>query len=175
MSDLKMPDVDAIRRSLPVAGTEREQLNGFLDYHRATILKKISGANEEAMKRPSSPPSTLNLLGLVKHLALNETWWFQVQFAGLDVDLPEAEDPDADFQIEPGETLEDIVALYLAECEKSRQIVSATSLDDASAKTSRSGKNFNLRWIILHMIEETARHNGHADFLREGIDGVTGE
>src|SRR5260370_32736691 len=98
MSDFKMPDVDAIRRSLPVSGTERELLNGFLDYHRATILKKIIGANEEAMKRPSSPPSTLNLFDLVKHLALNETWWFQVQFAGLEVGLADIFEPGVGFQ-----------------------------------------------------------------------------
>lgn len=177
MPELQWPDVEAIRKSLPVSGSERDLLNGFLDYHRATILKKIKGASEEDLKRPTNPPSTLNLLGLVKHLALNEAWWFGSQFAGQSIDIPgvDENDPESDFVVNPDETLEGIVQLYLTECEKARRIVAAAELDDLAVATNRAGEHFNLRWIILHMIEETARHNGHADFLRESLDGVTGE
>ncbi len=171
-----MYDNTVVRSDPPLAGAEREMLAGFLDYHRATILQKISGVSGEDLKRPSSPPSTLTLLGLLKHLAVNEQWWFQVQFAGREVTFVEIEgDPDPEMRIEPGETAASIATFYQAEVEKSRQIVSAASLDDLSAGTSRSGEKFSLRWIILHMIEETARHNGHADFLRQAIDGATGE
>ncbi|MBN9390017.1 MAG: DinB family protein [Chloroflexi bacterium] len=166
-----------IRRDPPAIAAERETLNGFLDYHRATILKKVQGVDEEKGKRPSMPPSTLNLVGLVKHLAVNEIWWFQDRFAGLNPQgLPDADnDPEADFRVEPGETLAGLIAYYNEACEASRRIVASASLDDLSAATGRDGTKFTLRWIILHMIEETARHNGHADLLREGIDGVTGE
>jgi hypothetical protein len=161
----------------PAIAPEKETLNGFLDYHRATILRKVSGVDELKGSKPSMPPSTLNLIGLVKHLAVNEIWWFQDRFAGLNPQgLPDADtDPEADFRVEPGETLEGYIAYYREACEKSRQIVAAHSLDDLSVATGRSGSQFTLRWIMLHMLEETARHNGHADFLREGIDGVTGE
>src|SRR4051812_1943265 len=113
MSELQIPDVEAIRKSLPISGNERDLLNGFLDYHRATILKKIKGASEEDLKRRTNPPSTLNLLGLVKHLALNEAWWFGAQFAGIPINIPGVDDndPESDFVVNPDETLEGIVQL----------------------------------------------------------------
>lgn len=168
---------EVVRHDPPYQAGERETLNGFLDYHRATILKKVQGVNEEKGSKPSMPPSTLNLIGLVKHLAVNEIWWFQDRFAGLNPQgLPDADnDPEADFRVEPDETLEGFIAYYKEACEESRRIVANASLDDLSAATLRDGTKVTLRWIILHMLEETARHNGHADFLREGIDGVTGE
>lgn len=138
---------------------------------------KIEGVPDADLRR-SMVPSGTTLLGMVKHLAYVERSWFQNVFMGREVDLPWTdEDPEADFRIEPGETTEQIVQLYRDECEKSRGIISEASLDDLSKGRPDSGKRsgFSLRWIVVHMIEETARHNGHTDILREQIDGVTGE
>ena len=153
----------------PLATSEREMLNAWLDYHRATLLQKISGVGEEGARRRTVPPSTLSLLSLVKHLAYVERWWFQVVFEG----QAELDFPEDDFQLEPEDTVENTVAFYRDEVEKSRQIVAKASYDDLSRLPDRPG--VSLRWIVSHMIEETARHNGHADLLREAIDGVTGQ
>ena len=145
----------------------------FLDHHRATLLWKIDGVSDEDLRRPMVPSGT-SLLGMVKHLAYVERGWFQRTFLAQDVSFPwTKEDPDADFRIEPDETTQDVIDLYNQECEISRQIVGAASLDDMARHSKRS--DYSLRWILVHMIEETARHNGHADILREMIDGTTGE
>ena len=145
----------------------------FLDYHRATLLMKIDGVSDEDLRRPMVPSGT-TLLGMVKHLAFVERSWFQRVFTNVEVEFPWTdEDPDADFRIEPNETTREIVQLYEGECQKSRDITEKASLDDISTFEKRAG--FSLRWILTHMIEETARHNGHADILREQIDGSTGE
>ena len=145
----------------------------FLDHHRATLLWKIDGVSDEDLRRPMVPSGT-SLLGMVKHLAYVERGWFQRAFLGQEVTVPwTKEDPDADFRIEPDETTQDIIDLYNQECEINRQIVGAASLDDMARYSKRS--DYSLRWILVHMIEETARHNGHADILREMIDGTTGE
>ena len=154
---------------------EKEMLTGTLDYHRATIKWKLEGLSHEQATRPMTPSDT-KLLGILKHLAYVERWWFQENFLGRACEYPwtATGDMEADFKIFPGETIESIVALYDAECEESRRIVAAASLDDVAAKTRRDGGHPTLRWIMLHMIEEVARHNGHADILRELIDGKTG-
>lgn len=168
-----MSNENFTRVNPPHNASEREMLNTFLDYHRATLLQKIEGLSREDLTRPSSSPSTLTLLGLVKHLAYVERSWFQWSFLNQEPSFPwSKEDPDADFRVEPEESVDDIVALYKAEVEKSRQIANAAELDAVSA---RPGRDHTLRWILVHMIEETARHNGHADFLREAVDGKTGE
>lgn len=167
---------NVIRLDPPPIASEKETLTGFLDWHRATILRKVYRVDEAKGQQPSMPPSTLNLIGLVKHLAVNELWWFQDRFAGIEYHGPgDDDDPTGDFYLAPGETLESVIAFYKDACEKSRRVVAAHAMDDLSVAIGRSGSQFTLRWIILHMIEETARHNGHADLLREGIDGVTGE
>ena len=154
---------------------EKESLAATLDFHRATIKWKIEGLALEDATRPMTPSGT-NLLGMVKHLAYVERWWFQDNFLGRDCEYPWTEDDwDADFRIEPDETIESIFALYDAECEVARGIVEAASLDDVAARPrQRTGGHPSLRWIMLHMIEEVARHNGQADILRELIDGRTG-
>lgn len=154
---------------------EKEALAATLDFHRATIKWKIEGLSLEDAVRPMTPSDT-KLLGIVKHLAYVERWWFQDNFLGRDCTYPwtESGDMEADFRIEPGETIESIFALYDAECEESRKIIEAASLDDVAARPRRTGGYPSLRWIMLHMIEEVARHNGHADILRELIDGRTG-
>ena len=148
-------------------------LGAWLDFHRATLLMKIDGVGDGELRRPMTQSGT-NLLGMVKHLAYVERWWFQEVFAGRSMDYPWTdEDPDADWRVESHETTGEIVALYRNECDESHAILRENLLDDLARHPGRS--DFTLRWIALHMIEETARHNGHADILREMIDGSTGE
>jgi uncharacterized damage-inducible protein DinB len=151
---------------------ERETLEKYLDYHRATLLWKTEGLSDQDLRRAVAP-SGLTLLGLAKHLAYVERYWFQSVFAALDVQFPWSdEDPDADFRVEPNETTEQILSLYRTECERSREISAAASMDDRARGPRR--EEYTLRWILAHMVEETARHNGHADIIRELIDGSTG-
>ena len=160
----------------PSTGGEREMLAGFLDFQRATLLWKLEGLDDEQLRRAMVPSGT-SLLGLVKHLAYVERSWFQGVWDGQEVSLPwTKEDPDADWRIEPDETTEDVLALYNGECDRSRAIVAgATSLDEIAEHPRRQGWKMSRRWILIHMIEETARHVGHADILREQLDGATGE
>jgi uncharacterized damage-inducible protein DinB len=157
----------------PHAGSEVETLNGFLDFQRATLLWKLEGLDDQQLRRAMVPSGT-SLLGIVKHLAYVERSWFQRVWAGQEVSFPwTEEDPDADWRIEPDETTQDVLALYDGECARSREIVAAATSLDETAKV-RWGK-VSRRWILTHMIEETARHVGHADILREQLDGATGE
>jgi hypothetical protein len=158
----------------PLAVDERATLDAFLDFQRSVMIRKAEGLSEADAGRRSTP-SALTLLGMVKHLAYVERWWFQICFAGEDVpQLSTDEDPDADFRIEPGETVESVIDLYRGEMERSREIAKGASLDDLAATPIRLGI-VSLRWIVVHMIEETARHAGHADIIREAIDGATGD
>jgi len=146
----------------PSTGGEREMLAGFLDFQRATLLWKLEGLDDEQLRRAMVPSGT-SLLGLVKHLAYVERSWFQGVWDGQEVSLPY-------------ETTEDVLALYDGECDRSRAIVAAaSSLDDIAEHPRRQGWKMSRRWILIHMIEETARHVGHADILREQLDGATGE
>ena len=153
---------------------ERRALAEWLDYHRATILQKVNGLDDEQLRR-EMVPSRLCLLGLVKHLTSVEHGWFVVNFAqsGEPHMFESPDDPDADFHIEESETTDAIVQGYLGSCARSREIYASASSLDATFPHPRRG-NMGLRWLMLHMIEETARHNGHADIIREEIDGATG-
>ena len=140
---------------------------------------KLEGVSDEDLRKAMVPSGT-SLLGMMKHLAYVERWWFQQIFAGRDdCEYPWTDDdPDADFRIEPDETTQQIFDLYNAECEVNRHIVAPARLDEMAKgkkKPNDPRPGFSLRWILVHMIEETARHNGHADILREQIDGATGE
>jgi uncharacterized damage-inducible protein DinB len=164
-------------RRVPLrTGPEKETLEEFLDYHRDTLLWKISGLSDHDLRQRMVPSGT-SLLGIVKHLGFVEQNWF-FGFAGMEYETPVPwtdEDPDADFRIEPHETTKAILDFYGAKCAMSRQIVAAASLDDISKRKEVPPEGPpTLRWILIHMIEETARHNGHADILREQIDGATG-
>jgi uncharacterized damage-inducible protein DinB len=161
------------RRDEAVASTEElTLLTAFLDDLRETILWKLDGVSSEAA-RASVVPSGTSLLGMTKHLGFVERYWFQARFAGREVAFPwSEEDPDADWRTEGCETPEGVADFYRAEAERSREVVAAAQgLDTLAAR----GKPVTLRWILLHMIEETARHAGHADLLREAADGAIGE
>jgi uncharacterized damage-inducible protein DinB len=152
---------------------ERDALTEQLDFHRATLLRKLEGLDDEPLRRPMTA-SGLSLLGLVKHLAETEHGWFLKIYAGLpEPDLfPTDGAPDADFRVGPDETADVVVGQYLRTCERARAVVAAGQLDDVV--TTPSGAEANLRAILVHMAQETARHNGHADIIREFLDGATG-
>jgi uncharacterized damage-inducible protein DinB len=164
--------------TLPAAG-ELETLNSFLDFQRATMIRKVEGLTDEQAASQPVAPSTLSLSGLIKHLSLVEESWFQSVFAGGELrepwsSAPFDDDKDWEFNSASEDRLSDLVEMYESACEKSREVVaSADSLGEMSEKDTRRGK-VSLRWILLHMIEETARHAGHADLIRERIDGATG-
>jgi uncharacterized damage-inducible protein DinB len=161
------------RYGAPIAGNEKDVLGGFLDHYRQTLLDICQGLSEEDLRRPMVPSGT-SLLGLIKHLAYVEYGWFQESVANERFDYPfDAQDPDADFRIEQGETAEQIFDLYRRACERSRLALEAASLDDLVENPDRS-RDYNVRWVVVHMIEETARHAGHADIIREQLDGKAG-
>jgi len=161
------------RYGTPVAGGEKEVLGGFLDHYRTTILEICEGLSEEQMRRPMVPSGT-SLLGMIYHLVYVERGWFEENVAGLTVEYPfDEEDPDADFRVPADLSAEDVFDLYREQCARSRRILDAASLDDSVKGQNRSA-DYNVRWVVVHMIEETARHAGHADILREQIDGATG-
>lgn len=169
------PWADDPRPAPPRAGDERDMLSAFLDWHRQTFELKCSGVAAERLSERGIPPSQLSLHGLLRHLAGVERWWFRVQFAGEEVPLLyySDEDPDQDFDDLDGDVAE-AFAVWRAECARSRDIVAnASSLDDTSVQAAR-GEPVSLRWVLMHQIAEYARHNGHADLLRERIDGATG-
>jgi hypothetical protein len=165
---------DDTRDPLPRTGDERTLLTTLLDWHRETFALKCAGVPPERLSEKSVPPSDLSLHGLVRHLAGTERWWFRQQFRGEDVPhlYYTDDDPDQDFGTLDGDP-DEAFAVWQAECALSREIVAAADLEDTGIQRS-SGQPISLRRIVLHMIAEYARHNGHADLLRERIDGATG-
>jgi hypothetical protein len=168
------PDRPIVARVRPVEdGGERDTLTQMLDFLRATVVVKATGLTDEAAADRPVPASALTVAGLVKHLTGTERFWFSIDFAGLDVTEPWPDDDrHGNFRLAPDDTLADIVAGYVAECEQSRRAIAGAPLD---AIARADGMSFNLRYALTHMIEETARHCGHLDLLRESIDGVTGQ
>ncbi len=163
------------RHDRPFAGPEKPMLEAFLDWQRATLLCKIAGLSDQDLRR-RHVPSGLTLLGIVKHLADVERSWFRDVFAGEDLSRTrDPDDPDRYWRIEPDETTDEVVAFYEGEVECARAIVRNADLDDLARSPRPDKPGLTLRWIVLHMIEETARHVGHADLIREAIDGQTGE
>jgi uncharacterized damage-inducible protein DinB len=158
---------------------ELAMLTQFLDFHRATLVWKVSGL-DKAQLATRVGSSSLTLPGLVKHMAHNEDSWFQDVLMGRELPEPWAsapfdDDPDWDLNTGLDDDLDDLLALYAQACDRSRAAVAEVGdLDTVGAHVKR-GDRVTMRWILLHMIEETARHNGHADLLREHIDGETGE
>lgn len=170
------------RQDPPLQADERAALSAFLDFQRATLLLKAEGLTHEQLAAPAVPTTELTLAGLLKHLALVEDSWFQEVFLGLVIPEPWAsapweDDRDWEFHTAPDDDPAHLVQLYRDSIGRSRQVVAAAaSLDELSVKPDkRQGTPYSLRWILLHMIEETARHCGHADLIREAIDGQTGD
>ena len=168
---------DVARTDPPQVNGERAALQSWLDYHRATLLFKCQGLTGDQLVMRAAEPSTLSLLGLVRHMTEVERGWFRRGFAA-DAGPPPLyytdEDPDGDFDNADPAQAEADFATYRAECVLADEAVRGRSLDD-TLTGGRSGRIVDLRWVYLHMIEEYARHNGHADLLRERIDGVTGD
>ena len=156
---------------------ERTALEQWLDLHRATLLVKCAGLTAEQLKRRAVAPSALSLLGLVRHLTEVERWWFRMHAGGEQLDFPY--DPDqvgADFDDIAEADAEATLRAYVQEIEASRASVASKDLDlVVPSRGDHPERTRDIRWIYLHMIEEYARHNGHADLLREAIDGATGD
>ncbi len=167
-------DIEDPRRHDPDGvAPEREMLEEWLEFHRTTLLLKCEGVNEAGLKQRPVPSSKLSLHGLVRHMAEVERNWFQRVLQGnsappiwFDPRVDDSELVPLDEEVWP-----DDLAAWLAECERSRHAAAAHGLDDTGI---RHGKPHSLRWIYLHMIEEYARHNGHADLIRELVDGEVG-
>ena len=160
------------RVSVPLVATEREALAGWLDYYRADLLAKLEGLTQEQADR-RVVPSLNTLHGLVRHLTKVEFVWFVQMISGLDEPAPFGfpDRVDGDFLLDDGATLAQDVARYVAAGERSREIFTGVGLDEV--RTHRRFGEIDVRWIMIHMIEEYAQHNGHADILRELIDGAT--
>jgi uncharacterized damage-inducible protein DinB len=164
------PEVD--RASYPDLGDEAAVLGGWLDYQRDTLLHKCAGLTEAQLKTASAEPSNLTLLGLVRHMTELERW-FRGLFTGESADDPYSTEgqPDAAFDAVASADARADLALFGAEVELTRKAISLRDLGDTF---SEDGQTHNLRTMCVHIIEEYARHNGHADLLRERIDGATG-
>jgi uncharacterized damage-inducible protein DinB len=159
----------------PLVADEREMLRAFLDYHRATLAMKCDGLSDEDLRRQSMPPSTLSLLGLVRHMAEVERAWFRRTING--EDIPLVWSADGDFQVAydaTGATRKEAFDAWQDEVEHARRIELAAESLDAIGHNARSGEDVSLRLVMLHLIHEYARHNGHADLLRESVDGTVG-
>ncbi|WP_155368674.1 DinB family protein [Catellatospora vulcania] len=165
------------RTDEPPVADERILLEGFLDRHRATLLHKCAGLTGAQLHEASVAPSTLTLLGLVRHMADVERVWFRRRVRGEAVASLYAH-PDgrggASFDLADPAFAEADLATLAAEQQACREAVAGASLDDTFVH-ERTQETMSLRWVYLHMIEEYARHNGHADLIREAVDGVTGE
>lgn len=163
------------REAGPLTGSERETLTTVLDFQRRTFELKFTGVPRERFSEKAIPPSDLSFHGLVRHLAGAERWWFRQQFAGEKVPMLffTMEHPHADFEDLDGD-IEEAVGVWRSECDAARAVVAATESLDATGVQFRTGEPIALRTILVHMIAEYARHNGHADILREQIDGSIG-
>ncbi|EME96943.1 DinB family protein [Streptomyces mobaraensis NBRC 13819 = DSM 40847] len=159
----------------PTTGGERETLRAYLDYHRATLARKCEGLTDDDLRRHSMPPSTLTLLGLVRHLAEVERTWFRRVFE--DNALPLVWSDRMDFQAAydaSASTRAEAFAMWDAETAHSRRVEAAAASLDTTGFQPRWGQRVSLRMAMVHVLLEYARHNGHADLLREGVDGVVG-
>jgi uncharacterized damage-inducible protein DinB len=165
---------DVARTEPPNIADERTALQGWLDYHRATLRWKCAGLTGDQLVQRPVECSTLSLLGLIRHMTEVERGWFRRRFAG-QAELPPVyysdEQPDGDFDLTDPACAEADFAAFTSECTAADEAVRGHSLDE----TFGTREPMDLRWIYLHMIEEYARHNGHADLIRELIDGATGD
>ena len=158
---------------VPFTGGEKESLKVALDRHRAAILWKLEGVSDEDLRRPLVPSGS-SLLGLVKHLAAVEYGWFCDTFGRPTEPLPfDDDDPDADLRVRPEETTADVLAFYTRARATADRVIDEIGLEETGM--AWFGEPVTMRWVLIHMVEETARHAGHVDILRELIDGMTGD
>ena len=155
---------------------ERETLEGSLDWYRAVVERKVDGLALDDAKRAMTPTG-MSALGVLKHLGWVERGWFREIFAGENVESIDVDgDNTPEFAIGNDDTVESVIGFYRAEVEESRRVSrNAPSLDALSAKETLNRGPVTLRWIMVHMLEETARHAGHLDLMRENIDGQVGD
>jgi len=163
------------RPAPPSIGTEREMLRGFLDFHRATLAIKCDDLSDDELRRQSMPPSKLSLLALVRHMAEVERTWFRMVVNGEKLTLVWSEVNDYQVAYDASKaTRSEAFQAWQAEVEQSRRIEREAESLDVVVHNARWDEDVSLRMIMLHMIHEYARHSGHADLLREGIDGTVG-
>ena len=167
--------LDVDRHPAPLSASEREMLDGWLDFHRETLLWKCSGLTADQLRRRAVEPSNLSLLGLVRHMTDVERIWFRRRVAGEELPYVYRTETDADaaFENVDATDAEHNLAAYQRELELARAAARTRQLDDTFIHPRR-GAPMQVRWVYVHMIEEYARHNGHADMLRERIDGARG-
>ncbi|MFD0276478.1 DinB family protein [Kitasatospora sp. NPDC127111] len=169
---------DTVRTDPPFTADETAMLTAWLDFHRATLARKCEGLTADQLRLRSVPPSSLSLLGLVRHMAEVERFWFRVILLGEETGPAglywSEEHPDGDFDLVDTADAEADFATWQHQIEAARQACAGLPLDTVG-KRDRRGEPVTLRWILVHMVEEYARHNGHADLLRELVDGSTGE
>jgi uncharacterized damage-inducible protein DinB len=159
----------------PLLGGERETVRAFLDYHRATLAMKCEGLSDEELRTRSMPPSTLTLLGLVRHMAEVERAWFRRVINHEDIPLVWSDDDDYQAAYDAsGSSRAEAFAAWRDEVEHARRIEREAESLDVTGYQARWGEDVSLRLVMLHLIHEYARHNGHADLIREGIDGTVG-
>ncbi|MFE4369108.1 DinB family protein [Streptomyces sp. NPDC056835] len=167
-------------RSIPPAhADEGAMLEAWLDFHRATLALKCSGLKDDQLRLAAASPSSMTLLGLLQHMAEVERKWFQRVFAGQDVPTVFKEGSLDGFALQPERGIDEVMAAWQAEVARGRELIADASLGDSGRLSEQDAsmvgdQGVSLRWIMVHMIEEYARHNGHADLIREQIDGVTG-
>jgi len=173
------PEVERVQR--PYIAGERAMLDGALDFQRQTLMAKCARLTADQLKQRAAEPSSMSLLGLVRHLAGVERWWFRRNFAGQQLDdlYCSVDNPDGEFDDVETADAEADLALWATEVELAREVAVGHSLDETfirapHALIDRPPAELSLRWVYVNMLEEYARHNGHADVLRERIDGATG-
>jgi uncharacterized damage-inducible protein DinB len=157
---------------VPYTGGEKESLLAALDRHRDVVLWKLEGLDEEQVRRPMSPSGN-SLLGLVKHLASVEYGWFCKTFGRQVEPLWFDAETDEDLRVGPEESTESITAFYGRARVAADAVIAEVGLEETG--TSWDGRKVSMRWVLIHMLEETARHAGHIDILRELIDGAAGD
>ncbi|MGW1670009.1 DinB family protein [Streptomyces sp. NPDC002324] len=167
------------RTDTPPAWDEQTQLTTFLDYTRATAIAKCEGVSpQDARKAPLPGSPLMTLCGLISHLRWVEYYWIQVVFLGEDMTGPLAEatddDPDPEMRTAVDVPLPQLLAEYEEQSGRHRELLAAHDLNSKSQRPIRDGRHVDLRWVFLHLIEETSRHNGHLDVVRELVDGRTG-
>jgi uncharacterized damage-inducible protein DinB len=167
-------DIDDPRRSEPAfLLSERAMLEAWLEFHRTTLLLKCEGLTDEQRKARPVPTSKLSLHGLIRHMAEVERTWFRRALLREDVDYIWWDADEEDSELVPLDEADwdADLAVWRAECDRSRAAAAAHDLDDTG---QRHGEEVSLRWVLVHMVEEYARHNGHADLIRELVDGAVG-